>query len=179
MVRRFNFTDATWFSTPLKILMVATSVFAMLALYPAFGQGTASDQHRAIFGLAIMLGFVAIGCVVSVAMRDGCVTLTGDAVLVRFEAFFSMRIPLSNIVSVSKLDEQPRWRYRFGLSTNFRDRIVCSHGGQLVELELADVMQAKVGFRTIGLRRLWLAVEDDGAFLEALRARIGEAPTAA
>ena len=172
MVRRFNFTDASWFATPLKVLMVATSVFAMLALYPAFGQGTASDQHRAIFGLAIMLGFVATGCVVSVAMRDGCVSLTGDALLVRFEAFFSVRVPLDNIARASMVEAQPRWRYRFGLSTNFTDRIVCSHGGPLIELELKEPMPTRVGLRSVDVRRLWLAVAEHDALLEALGARI-------
>ena len=179
MVRRFHFADATWFSTPLKLLMVATSVFAMLALYPAFGQGTSTDQHLAIFGLAILLAFVATGSVVSVAMRDGCVELGGDVLRVRFEAFFSMAVPLSNIARASRLDVQPRWRYRFGLSTNFVDRIVCSHGGDLVELELVEPMPTKVGFRTIALRRLWLAVEEHEALLDALRERIDAAQTAA
>ena len=40
-------------------------------------------------------------------------------------------------VAIAPIDPRPHWRYRFGLSTNFVDRIACSHGGRLVEITLA------------------------------------------
>jgi hypothetical protein len=171
MPRRFLFADAFWFRLPLRVLIISVAVFALVSLYPAFVNGTSQDHERAIMGLMVVAGFVVTGTVFSVAINDGYVELDADRLYIRFEAFFTAEIPIADIVAVRRIDPQPRWRYRFGLGTNFEDRISCSHGGSLVELELARAWRTRVWPRHIAARRFWLAVGDlDGFIAEVERA---------
>jgi hypothetical protein len=175
MTTRFHFADAFWFRVPLKTIVVALSVFAILSLYPALGNGTSQDQQKAIFGFTVLAAFIVMASIFAVAVNDSHVTIEDGAVQVRFEAFFNTRFPLADIVRVREIDPRPRWRYRFGLSTNFEDRIACSHGGRLVEIELARPCITHLWPRRIAVRRYWLAVVEHDAFLAALRERVPEA----
>jgi hypothetical protein len=76
---------------------------------------------------------------------------------------------VSDIIVVRLVNPRPAWRFRFGLSTDFEGRICCSHGGQLVEIELARRWRTRLWPRHIGVSRFWLGVTDYGAFIEALR----------
>ena len=169
MPRRFPFKTADWFRLPLKALVIAVFVFAALSLYPGLTNGGAGDHERAIFGLTVLGGFVISAVVLWVAMDDSYVEVDAETLYVRFEAFFNLQIPIANIAGVETIDPHPHWRYRFGLSTNFEDRIACSHGGQLIELELATPVPARLWPRHIAIRRLWLAVSDHDAFFDELR----------
>ena len=76
-------------------------------------------------------------------------------------------------VAVRYVDPRPAWRYRFGLSTNFEDRIACSHGGRLVEVELARAWRTRLWPRDIGVRRFWLGVREHEEFVAALERSAG------
>jgi hypothetical protein len=169
MPRRFPFKTANWFRVPLKALVIAVFVFAALSLYPGLTNGATSDHERAIFGLTVLGGFVISAVVLWVAMDDSYVELDAGTLYVRFEAFFNIEIPVTNIARAHAIDPHPRWRYRFGLSTNFEDRIACSHGGQLIELELSEPAPSRLWPRHIAVRRLWLALPEHEAFLDELR----------
>ena len=180
--RRFHFADAFWFHVPLKTLVVGLTAFALLWLYPAIGHGTADDHRRVAFAFGVLGCFILLASVFSVAINDSYLDLTGDALDLQFEAFFRTRIALSNIVRVSDIDPRPRWRYRFGLSTNFRDRVACSHGGRLIEIELAAAQPTQLWPRRLEVRRFWLAVREHEAFvteLRRLRPQAFEAPAVA
>jgi hypothetical protein len=167
-MRRFDFATAFWFRVPLKVLVLCVTVFAFLSLVPALG-GDQQDVQRAIFGFTVVAMFVTVASTFAVAINDSFVEIDGRTVYVRFEAFFSMEFPLDDIVEVRMIDPRPRMRYRWGLSTNFIDRISCSHGGQFVEIVLARPWRTRLWPRTIEVTRLWLAVTDADALLEALR----------
>jgi hypothetical protein len=169
MPRRYHFADAFWFRRPLKALVVVVFVFACLSLYPALTNGTSQDHERALFGLTVLGGFVISAVLIWVAMDDSYVEIEDGHLSIRFEAFFRMEIALADIVRIAPIDPRPRWRYRFGLSTNFEDRIACSHGGQMIEIELASPAPARIWPRSIAVRRLWLAVREYEAFLADLR----------
>lgn len=170
MSTRFTFADAFWFRLPLRALMVATSAFALVMLYPALSEGTAQEAERALFGLAIVIWFVVTGAVFAAAINDGYVEIEGETLSVRFESFFRARFPLADIVAVREVDPRPRWRYRFGLSTNFTDRVSCSHGGRFVEVELARPHRVRLWPRDVDVRRLWLAVREHDRLLAELQA---------
>jgi hypothetical protein len=172
MQRRFDFATAFWFRVPLKVLVLCVTVFALLSLVPALLDGNASDAQRAIFGFTIVAMFVALASTFAVAINDSYVEIEDETLYVRFEAFFSMEVPLADIVGAHFIDPRPRWRYRFGLSTNFIDRIACSHGGRFVEITLARPWRTRLWPRRIGVTKLWLAVNDADGLLAALRARI-------
>lgn len=149
--------------------MLVVAVFALVSLYPALAGGTRDEHERALFGLTVLGGFMIAAAVFAVAINDSHVEIDDEYLHVRFEAFFSASIRLADVVSVREVDPRPRWRYRFGLSTNFEDRIACSHGGQFVEIELAEPKLIRLWPRSIPITRLWLAVREHDAFLEELR----------
>lgn len=167
---RFAFADAFWFRLPLRALMVVTAAFGLVMLYPALRSGTSPDAERAVFGLAVVIWFVVTGAVFAAAINDGYVEIDGGFLSVRFESFFNARFPLSEIVAVREIDPRPRWRYRFGLSTNFRDRVSCSHGGRLLEVELARPQRVRLWPRDVDVIRIWLAVTEHDRLLAELAA---------
>jgi hypothetical protein len=112
--------------------------------------------------------FIVAAAVVAAAVDDSCVELDGERLFVRFESFFAVDISLADIVAVRRIDPRPRWRYRFGLSTNFEDRICCSHGGPIIEIELARPYRARLWPRRIPITYLWLGLRDAGELLAAL-----------
>ena len=169
MPTRFSFADAYWFRVPLKVVVLTVTVFGLLSIYPALTQGGAGDHQRAIFGLAVMLLFMGAGTTVAVAISDSYVEVDGESLYIHFEAFFSAEIPVADIIAVRQIDPRPAWRFRFGLSTNFEDRICCSHGGSLVEVELAHAWPTRLWPRRIAVRRFWLAVREQQRFLDELR----------
>jgi len=171
MTTRFHFADAFWFRVPLKTIVVALSVFAILSLYPALGNGSSQDQQKAIFGFTVLAAFIVMASIFAVAVNDSHVTIEDDALHIHFEAFFDTRFPLAYIVRVSEIDPSPGWRYRFGLSTTFEDRIACSHGGRMVEIELERPCITHLWPRRIAVRRYWLAVVEPDEFLATLRER--------
>lgn len=168
-MRRFDFAAAFWFRVPLKVLVLCVTVFAFLSLVPALTSGDGDDVRRAIFGFTIVAMFAAIASTFAVAINDSFVEVDDRTVYVRFEAFFNMEFPLADIVAVRFIDPRPRWRYRFGLSTNFTDRISCSHGGRFVEITLARPWRTRLWPRYIEVTHVWLAVTDAEALLETLR----------
>lgn len=171
MTRRFRFADAFWFRVPLKTVVVGLCVFSILTLWPAVLHGSADDQGRALFGFAVLGGFVVLASVFTVAVNDSYVEIDGETLRIRFEAFFNVNVPVRDIVGVTEINPQPRWRYRFGLSTNFEDRISCSHGGRLVQIELARPCNTRLWPRRIPVRRFWFAVREHehDEFVAALR----------
>ncbi|TAK66933.1 MAG: hypothetical protein EPO22_03390 [Dehalococcoidia bacterium] len=178
MTQRFHFADAFWFRVPLRTIVVATAVFAILSLYPAVGHGTTQDQQRAIFGFTVLVAFVVTASVFAVAINDSDVTIEAGELQVHFEAFFRARIPLADVVAAHDIDPRPRWRYRFGLSTNFEDRVACSHGGPFVEIELARPCAVRLWPRTIMVRRFWLAVREHHELLAAFERELATRPQA-
>jgi hypothetical protein len=168
MRTRFHFADAFWFRLPLKTIVVALAVFAILSLYPAVGHGTSQDQQRAIFGFAVLSAFIVMASIFAVAINDSHVSIEDGAVHIHFEAFFNTRFPITDIAAVREIDPRPRWRYRFGLSTDFEDRISCSHGGRLIEIELNRPCATRLWPRTVAVRRFWIAVCETDDLLVAL-----------
>jgi hypothetical protein len=166
MPARFEFADPVWFRVPLKALVLAVTVFGFVSLYPAFGAG---EWERAAFGLAVVLAFAAVAAVFAVAIADSYVVADDHALEVRFEALFHLTVAVANVATVRYVERQPRWRYRWGLSTNMRDRIVCSHGGPLVEIEFEAPVAVRVGPRTLRVTRLWLGVLEGDAFIARMR----------
>ncbi len=169
MIHRFRFADAFWFRFALRAIVISLTVFAILSLYPALGHGTTQDQQRAFFGFTVLAAFIVTGSVFAVAVNDSHVTIEAGEVHVHFEAFFDARFPLSDVVAAREIDPRPRWRFRFGLSTDFEDRVGCSHGGRFVEIELARPCAVRLWPRTIMVRRFWLAVREHEELLAVLR----------
>jgi hypothetical protein len=157
---RFEFYDAVWFRVPLRVVMLTVSVFALLSLSPALADTQSPDHVRAIVAMALLAAFVLGGVVFTVSISDGGVEVNGEGVTVRFESFFRAVIPIENIVAVRCISPRPGWRYRWGLSTNWLDRISCSHGGQMVEIVLARPHVVRLWPRRVEVTRLWLAVRD-------------------
>jgi hypothetical protein len=174
-MRRFNFANAFWFRVPLKVLVLCVTVFALLSLVPALMDGDSEDVRRAVFGFTVVAMFATLASTFAVAINDCYVEIDDDVVTVRFEAFFNMQFPVSDVVAVLPIDPRPRWRYRFGLSTNFTDRIACSHGGRLVEITLARPWRTRLWPRYIDVTRVWVAVTEPDALVSLLRQRT-EAP---
>ncbi len=172
MIQRFHFADPHWFRVPMKVLVLTVVVFGLMAVYPALTDGTPDEYQRAMFGMLVVLGFAAMATTFSVAMSDSHVEIDGETLSIRFEGFFNASLPLSDIVAVTPIDPRPRWRYRWGLSTNFEDRIACSHGGRFVEVELAHAWTTRLWPRRIAVRRFWLAVREPDRFAAELRAHI-------
>lgn len=172
MTTRFHFADAYWFRVPLKVLVLTVTVFGLLAIYPALTSGTPDEYQRALFGLLVVLAFAAMATTFAVAMSDSHVELDDDTLSIRFEGFFNASVPLTDIIAVTPIDPRPRWRYRWGLSTNFDDRIACSHGGRFIEIELAHAWETRLWPRRIAVRRFWLAVHEPDRFAAELLARV-------
>lgn len=170
MEKRFHFADAFWFRVPLKALVLAVAVFAFLSLYPGLLNGTRQDHERALFGLTVLGGFMVSATVFIVAINDSHVGIDDDAIHIHFEAFFVATIPIADIVGVREIDPRPHWRYRFGLSTNFDDRIACSHGGRFVEIVLAGPQLTRLWPRRLPVTRFWIAVREHDEFINQLRA---------
>lgn len=168
-VRRFHFADALWFRIPLKLLVIGLTVFALFCLYPALGDQSVVNHARLAFAFATMACFIAMASIFMVAINESHVDLSGHCIDVTFESFFHARIPLADIVSVEMIDPRPRWRYRFGLSTNFRDRVTCSHGGKLIEIVLSEPQETHLWPRQLAVSRFWLAVCEPDEFIDALR----------
>ncbi len=168
MTERYHFSDAIWFRAPLKTLIVALTAFAIFTLYPALG-GTASDIERALFGFAVLAFFVVLASVFAVTVDDSYADLDGDELRIRFESFFNATIPVADIVRMAPIDPRPHWRYGIGLSTNFRERVCCSHGGRLIEIELAKPVPVKLWPRKLEIQRFWLGVREYEAFLVHMR----------
>ncbi len=180
MSTRFDFADAFWFRIPLRSLVIGVSVFGLLSLYPALGNGTSSDHQRAIFGLAVLAAFVVSGTVFSVAINDSFVEIDDSMLRIRFEAFFGADVPLAWVVGVEMIEPHPRWRYRFGLATNFVDRISCSHGGALVAITLSQPVMTRLWPRYLPVTSYWVAVRDHETFIAQLRRIVAiNHPTAA
>ena len=168
MPRTFDFADAWWFRGTLRLVVLAVSVFALLSLSPALLDPSSPDHGRALFGIAVLSFFVVGAVLFMVSINDSYVVIDDADVIVRFEGFFNAAFPVEHIVAVTPIDPRPRWRYRWGLATNFRDRISCSHGGKLVEIALAHPVEIKLWPRTLHVTRFWLAVRDHRAFTTAL-----------
>ena len=169
VTQRFHFADAYWFRLPLRTVVIGLAVFALMWLYPAFDAKSIADQGRFAFALGTLVWFIGIASVFIVSINDSYLEIGDDAIEVTFETFFHARIPLDEIVSVALITPERRWRYRFGLSTNRQDRISCSHGGQLIEIVLAEPQLTKIWPRHIPVRRFWLGVRETDEFLAALR----------
>lgn len=153
----------------MKAVVLVVAVFTILSLYPGLSNGTESDHGRAIFGLTVLVCFAASAAALWVAVDDSYVELDGNDIYIRFEGFFHAEFPVADIVRVAPVDPRPRWRYRFGLSTNFVDRIGCSHGGSLIEIELAHPWRTRLWPRHIPVRRFWIALREQDAFVAELR----------
>jgi hypothetical protein len=169
MPKRFRFADAFWFRVPIKVLVLTVTVFALVSIWPAFSNGSVNDHERAFLGVTVVLMFMALGTTFAVAISDSYVELDAESLYIHFEAFFSAEVPVSDIIAVRHVDPRPRWRYRFGLSTDFEERIACSHGGPFVEIELAHAWKTRLWPRQIAVRRFWLAVRERDALVEELR----------
>jgi hypothetical protein len=167
--QRFHFADAYWFRLPLRTVVISLAVFALMWLYPAFDAKSIADQGRFAFALGTLVWFIGIASVFIVSINESYVDIGDDAVEITFESFFHARIPLDAIVSADLVTPRPRWRYRFGLSTNREDRIACSHGGPLIEIVLARPLPTKLWPRNIAVQRFWLGVRESDAFLATLR----------
>ena len=44
-MRRYHFASARWFRLPMKVTVLAVSVFALLSVYPSLTGGVAADQR--------------------------------------------------------------------------------------------------------------------------------------
>jgi hypothetical protein len=167
-MRTFSFASARWFRLPMKVIVIAVAVFALASVWPALTGDVAAEQRKALAGLAVVAAFVTIGVTFSALIDDGGIELTGDLLQVRFESFVRIDVPVASIVAVRAIDPRPRWRYRFGLATDWQERLSCSHGGKMVEIELADAIPLKLWPRTVHIRRLWLGVREHSAFIDAI-----------
>jgi hypothetical protein len=176
VTRHFSFADAFWFRLPLRTIVVGLAVFAILSLYPALGHGSAQDQQRAIFGFTVLAAFIVSASIFTVAINDSSVAIEDGVVRIHFEAFFHARFRLDDVVAAREIDPRPRWRYRFGLSTNFRDRVACSHGGRFVEVELARPCAVRLWPRTIIVRRFWIAVREHDELMALLNGELASRP---
>ena len=174
-VRAFHFADAFWFRVPVKVVVITITAFALVTIWPALIEGTSDERGRAIFALALVGFFVAVATTFAVAINESYIELDEVSLFVRFEAFFSATIPLTDITAVREIDPRPRWRFRFGLSTDFHERICCSHGGRLVEVELQRAWETRIWPRTIAVRRFWFAVKEYDGFLRDLQDRVAAA----
>jgi hypothetical protein len=158
----------------MKALLLIVAVFGLLACEPALSSGFAQDRERAIFSLAFMLLFLAVGVTFSVAINDSYVEPLGERLQVRFEALFHVEISLDDVASVQRIDPASAWLYRFGLSTDWAGRVCCSHGGPLLELRLRRAAEIRLWPRTVRIERLWLGVQEQEAFINAIQRRLIE-----
>jgi hypothetical protein len=173
MTERFDFADAWWFRVPLRIVVVSVTVFTLVSLEPALVDGNSPDHFRALAGLCVLSAFLLGAAVFVASLDESYIEVRGDIVSVRFESFFGVEFPIGDVARVAVIDPRPRWRYRWGLATNFRDRVSCSHGGQLVEIELAKPCVVKLWPRTLEVTRFWLAARDHRGLMGALEAGRG------
>lgn len=173
----FEFHNAWWFRRPLRIVTVLVSAFALVALHRALLDAGDPDHNRAFAGLAVIVAFLLLSVWFSASINDGLVEIADGRLHVRFESYFNANFPVGDIAAVRRIDPKPKWRYSMGLSTDWTERISCSHGGDMVEIEFAHPHELRIWPRTIWVRRLWLAVMDADAFIAAL-SRSAQAPAA-
>jgi hypothetical protein len=173
-VRRFEFAEAWWFSRPLRALTIGVIVLTLLSLTPALTDGSNPDHVRAILGIGVLSLFVAGAASFVVSVGDSHVEIHDDTIDVRFESFFRVRIPVAQVGAVRVRPTQSRWRLRWGLATNFRDRISCSHGGTMVEIEMAEPLEVRLWPRTLQVRRFWVAVKDHDGLVSVLNDRLAD-----
>lgn len=166
MPLRFECTPALWFRVPLRALTLAVAALGLFAIAPSLADAAARD--RAIAGLAVVALFVVASCIVTAAVADSYAEVDGDTLVVRFESVFNAAYPLADIAAVRRIDSPPGWRHALGLSTDWRERIILSHGGPLVEIEFGRPQPTRLLRRRVELRRIWLAVRDPDAFVEAV-----------
>ena len=168
MTTHFEFADAWWFRGPLRLVTLAVMVFSLLSLYPALLDRANPDHYRAIWGIVVLSVFVFGAVAFITSINDSYVDIEDGVVTLRFESFFGTRFSVDQISSVTVINPKPRWRYRWGLATNWRDRISCSHGGQMVEIELSQPHEIKLWPRTMHISRFWLAPRDHVVFVAAI-----------
>ena len=168
MPRRFDFADAWWFRVPLRLVALAVSVFTLLSLEPALVDGSNPDHLRALAGVSVLAFFMVASAVFVVSLGDSYIEVDDRVIHIRFESFFGVDVPIADVRRVTKIHPRPNWRYRWGLATNFRDRVSCSHGGQLVEIELERPCEVKLWPRTLQVTTFWLAAKDHDALIAAL-----------
>ena len=155
--RRFDFADAWWFRIPLRVVVVSVFVFTLMSMEPALTDRSSPDHVRALVGITVLAVFVVLAVAYMVSLSDSYVEIDRGLVFVRFESFLHFAFRLEDIESVEVINPRPAWRYRWGLATNFRDRISCSHGGQLIEIRLRNPCRIRLWPRTLLVRRIWLA----------------------
>lgn len=174
LMRRFHFASARWFRLPMKTIVIAVAVFALLSVYPSLTGGVPAEQRRALAGMLVLFAFVALGVTFTALIDDGNIELGADTLHVRFESFVRIEVPLASIIAVRTIDPRPGWRYRFGLATDWKKRLSCSHGGQLVELELAQPQRIQLWPRAVQVRLLWLGVREHGEFIAAIERELAQ-----
>lgn len=145
------------------------AVFGLVSLYPSLTEGSSAEYRRAIAGIGVTVVFIALATLVTSAINDGFMEIDASTLYVRFEGFFQAEVPLSAILRVTPIDPRPRWRYRLGLSSDRRGRICCSHGGNLIEIQLAPPQTMRIWPRQMRVSRLWLAVRQSDELLAELR----------
>ncbi len=178
MPHRFECSPALWFRVPLRAVTLVVVALGLYVIAPALGE--AATRDRAIAGLAVVVLFAAASSVVTAAVADSYAEIEGDTLLVRFEGMFFAAYPLRDITMVQRIDPRRRWRHSLGLSTDWHERLVLSHGGELVEIQFRRPQPARLLRRTVPVRRLWIAVSEPDAFIEALnRAARWSEPAAA
>ena len=168
MTERYHFSDAIWFRAPLKTLIVTLTAFAIFSLYPALG-GSESEVERALLGFGVLAFFVVLASLFAVTIDDSHADIDGAVLRVRFESFFHADVPIADIVRIAPIDPRPHWRYGIGLSTNFRERVCCSHGGRLIEVEVGRPVTVRLWPRKLEIGRFWLGIREYEAFLVHMR----------
>lgn len=164
----FEFHDAWWFRRPLRVVTVLVTAFALVALHRALLDAGDPDHYRAFSGLGVIGAFVLMSVWFSASINDGFVEIADGRLHVQFESYFNTNFPLGDIIAVRPVWPEPRWRYSMGLSTDWRERISCSHGGEMIEIEFGHSHELRIWPRTIHVRRLWLAVTDAHGLVSAL-----------
>lgn len=164
MPRRFECTAALWFRVPLRALTLVVAALGLFVVAPSL----AHDGERALAGLAVVAMFVVASSVATAAVADSYAEVDGTTLFVRFESMFTASYPLCDVAAVRRINPPRRWRHSLGLSTDWHERIVLSHGGPLVEIEFALPQCTRLVRRTVPVRRIWIAVRESDAFIEAV-----------
>jgi hypothetical protein len=164
----FAFRDPWWFRRPLRLLTVTIAALSLAAIHPPPTDGASPDHLRTLVGLGLIIGFLVMSAWFSVSVGEGRIEVADGQVFVDFESYFHLAFPVAGVAGARRIEPRPKWRYSMGLSTDWRDRICCSHGGQLVEIEFAEARELQIWPRRIALRRLWVGVTDPDALIAVL-----------
>jgi hypothetical protein len=156
----------------MRVLVVAVAAFALVSVYPTLIGDVPGHRLNALFGMAFVLCFVVLGTVFAALIDESAVDLDDEALSIQFESFFHLVVPLNDIAAIRAIDPQPRWRYRLGLSTDWQERISCSHGGHFVEIELNARVSVRLWPRAVRVKRLWLGLVERDAFITDITARL-------